>query len=445
MLLRLFKIVYLLAWSFALPVLIGLALWVIPKWKPGLKERLGLLDEELFPKYQNPINKLARPIWFHAVSVGEFNALLPILKQFEGRPIVVSTTTNSAHKLAKQKLKLDIENQNIKLIYMPWDHPWIINEVINQIQPIAIILMESELWPALISIAKAKKIFMGIINAKISDSSFKLYKLIKIIFAEIINDVDLIFAQAPQHSRKYIDLGFNKDKIFMTGNMKFAINHKNDPEKSKLLRNALGYRDADCIWIAASTHEEEEASILSIFQELKDYYPQLKLIIAPRHPERFNSVEALIASAAKLNPKRFSIFKNSQAELIESNNDVLLIDSIGDLLSFFGISNIAFIGGTLNQSVGGHNILEPASYAVPVVTGPFYHKNTDMFQLLENANGLLIAESKEELKDLISKLIQNDDLRVLVGSNGRNLITKNQKILNQIGDQLKSELEKLTK
>jgi 3-deoxy-D-manno-octulosonic-acid transferase len=446
MILSLFNIVYFFVWTCVLPVLVILATTLIPKWKPGLRERLGNLDPEDFPRYNQQLNRFAKPIWFHAVSVGELNALLPLLRLFYGVPLVLSTTTNAAHKLALQKLNKEISDKQIKLIYMPWDHPWIINKVIDRIQPLAVILMESEIWPSLINIANRKQIFLAIINAKISDSSFRFYKFLLPIFRPILQKINLILAQSPQHSRKYIDLGLNKNQIFMTGNLKFAIKYDLNPAKAKQIRKSIGYEEADCIWVAASTHEEEEANIISIFQELQLIYPNFKLIIAPRHPERFTVVFDLINAAAKLNPKRLSTFKtamlksNLREPLLGSNNDILLVDSIGDLLDIFSFADIAFVGGTLIERVGGHNVLEPAACNLPVLVGPYYHKNTEMFQSLEQGGGLFIAESKEELKDALIKLISDPDARVLMGANGKSLVKANQKIINVVEQKLKTAL-----
>ncbi len=443
--------IYLLAWTLVLPVLMSLSLTIVPKWKPGLQERLGNLDKEDFPQYKGKLTTFARPVWFHAVSVGELNALLPLLKLFYGIPLVLSTTTTAAHKLARQKLHKEIDSKQIKLIYMPWDHPWIIKSVLKRIQPLAIILMEGEIWPALINQAHQQKIFVAIINAKVSDSSFRLYKVIVNVFKPILQKINLILAQSPQHSRKYIELGVNKSQIFMTGNMKFSIKIEHNPQKAKHMRALLGYHKEDCVLVAASTHEEEEAIIISVFQELQNSYPNLKLILAPRHPERFVVVEDLIKAAARLNPLKLSVFKanllkhNVDELFLKSNNDVLLVDSIGDLLDIFSFADIAFVGGTLNATVGGHNVLEPAACNLPVLVGPYYHKNVEMFQALEQASGLIIVESKEELRESLVHLVTDADARILMGANGYTLIVENQKIINTIEEKLKTALKGLLK
>lgn len=390
--------------------------------------RLGNLDKNIFPTESDSLEK---PVWFHAVSVGELNALIPIFKNFQGMRLVLSVTTQTAFELAQTKLKNEIEHNQIRLFYMPWDHPWIVNKVLARIRPRAIILMESEIWPALIYEAKKRSVKLLIINAKISDSSFEMYKSFYFIFRPIFSMFDLILAQSPAYSRHYIELGVPKNKVFMEGNMKFSVLPSLKYDKDEF-KESLGYKSEDLIWVCASTHEEEEAILISIFQELKDQFQNLKLIIAPRHPERFSIVENLINSAAKLIPVRLSANQR-----IESQDDVLLVDTIGDLYDIFCISNIAFVGGTLNEKVGGHNVLEPASCNIPVFIGPFYHKNRAVVDMLEEAQGLYIAETKEEIKIFLKDLLSHPDKRVLMGANAKKLVDLNKKIVFNVANKIK--------
>lgn len=423
-----FYILYLVGWTFLIPLLYLLSQTLIPKWKAGLKMRLGNLDREVFPIESSGLEK---PLWFHAVSVGELNALIPIFKNFQGMRMVLSVTTQTAYELALSKLSDDLENNRIRLFYMPWDHPWIVKKVLGIIQPRAIILMESEIWPALIQEAYTRNIKLLIINAKISDSSFKLYQQFRFIFKGIFSKFDLILAQSHADSRKYIDLGVERSKVFMMGNMKFSI-LPTLKQKREIFRRILGYHNDDIVWVCGSTHEEEEAVLISIFQELKEGFRNLKLILAPRHPERFAVVEKLINSAASLIP-----VKLSSKQAITNQNEVLLVDTIGDLYDVYSISDIAFVGGTLNPKIGGHNVLEPASCMLPVLVGPYCHKNTAIIDMLEEAGGLYLAESKEEIKIFIKDILNNPDQRILMGANGKKLVEENKKIIFNIAKKIK--------
>ncbi len=483
---------YYIFWTLALPILSLLSLTLVRKWRQGLKYRLGYLDPEKFikpSKYTKLINTdpMAKPIWFHAVSVGELNALIPLLKVFIGRPLLLSVTTDTAYKMAENKLKEELENNFIRLIYMPWDHPHIINSVLERINPRAIILMESEIWPGLIFEASKRKIKVMIVNAKLSDNSYKTYQTFRLFISWMFEKLSLILVQTPQDSRKYINMKVDKSKIFMTGNMKFSALPNVKLERSAKLRSLLGYKNNDIVWVCGSTHPEEEILLTAIFQELKDEIPQLRLVLAPRHPERFGVVETIINSAAHLNPIRLSHIKQSLQNYAQYHNnrtvsgnlvklaenqsttdtekisldqvlydvshteaetpdrtysadDVLLVDTIGDLMDIYSIADIAFVGGTMNDKIGGHNILEPAACRVPVVIGPHYYKNTEMVNMMHEADALIIAESKEDLRLAILDLALNPDKRILMGSEAKNLTEKNRRIVVDVADLLKKEI-----
>jgi 3-deoxy-D-manno-octulosonic-acid transferase len=415
-----------------LPVLTIMAKFFINKWKPGLNQRLGKFNKEDFPA-----GTFAKAIWFHAVSVGEFNALSPLLKHFDGLQLIISVTTTAAYNLASKKLKDKIELNQIKLIYMPWDHPKIIAKTLDLIKPQLIVLMESEIWPALINESHKRQIKIAIINAKISDKSFGYYKKIKWVFKDLLNKISLIIAQSANDSRKYIELKGNQKGVYMFGNMKFSLEIDIKAEDAKSLKKSLNYQDGDLIITAASTHEEEEAVLIAMFQELKEEFDFIRLIIAPRHPERFKVVENFIQSAAKLQAFKITDFKKTKTSKINNSNDVLLIDSIGDLLEIYAISNIAFVGGTLNEKIGGHNVLEPAIFKLPVVIGPHYHKNKTMVEMMQSAGALIVTESKLDLKETMKSLITNNDQRILMGAMGKKLTDENKKIISQIIIKLK--------
>jgi 3-deoxy-D-manno-octulosonic-acid transferase len=407
---------------------------LIPKWAPGLEQRLGK-----FPKDQYFI---PGALWFHAVSVGELNALLPLLKHFAGSSIVLSTGTAAAQNMAGSKLEQEIINNQIQLIYMPWDHPYIIEYVLERIKPSQLILMETEIWPGLINACHKRNIPVTLINARLSDSSYKLYKYCKFLLEDTFKAISFILAQSPADSRKFLDLGVEKSKVFMTGNIKFASLPLIAKNNAAQLCALLGYQESDCIIVAASTHPTEEAALIAIYQELKTDFNYLRLIIAPRHPERFTIVSDLINSAAHLNSVSYKDFKQvttagGSLPQIKSKDDILLIDTIGDLMQIFSIADIAFVGGTLVDKVGGHNVLEPAACALPVLIGPHYFKNTEIVTLMESAGALQIAETNLELKSLLQALIINPNKRVLMGSEGKHLVQEHRKILTDTVNKLK--------
>lgn len=454
MLLVVIRLFYLIAWTFLLPVLYLLGSTVIKKWQHGLKMKLGQIPKEVY--------SFRKPLWFHAVSVGEFNALYPLLKMFLGTQMILSVSTQTAYELAHKKFQEEITNNLIKVFYMPWDHPLIIETTVQKIKPLAILLMESEIWPGLIIAAKKNKAKVIILNAKISDKSYSIYFLLGFIFEAIFKCLDLVLAQSPGDSRKYLNLKVPSQKLFMMGNIKFSALPNISYERRDRLKEVLGFAVNDLILVCGSTHEEEEAVLIAIFQELKERFKNLKLILAPRHPARFSVVTDLINSAAKLSPVKLSELKkhlqnkfstktqnfdeiikaseNAQSRRIIDNNEVLLADTIGDLFDIYTIANFAFVGGTLNPKIGGHNVLEPAVCNIPVLSGPYYTKNTDMYNALEEADGLLVCESKEDIRINIQSLIENEEKRILIGANAKNFTEKNRMILYETTKKLKAFL-----
>lgn len=410
-----------------LPVLAFLSYFVIGKWKSALKQRLTIFDEDFFYIYQN-----TKCIWFHAVSVGEFNALMPVLDHFKGMSMIVSVTTTAAYELAQLKLQKEIEENKIKVFYMPYDHPLLIKRIFKLIKPQALVLLESEIWPALFAEAKNSGAKLAIINAKISDKSFKAYDALSIFFRQIFNMVDVFLVQTADYSRKLLKLGVNKDKVFVLGNIKFSSLPKFENFNADDFRLKLGFSEDDILLLCASTHEEEEATLVALFQELKEKFKNIRLIIAPRHPERFNTVRDIVNSAAKLIPHFYT-----ESPLIKNENDVLIINTIGDLLKFYAITDIAFMGGTLNEKIGGHNVLEPAFFAKPIVSGPHYHNNTQLYEMMLEAQGLVVAETKEELRIELEDLITNPDKRTILGLCAKKLTDANSKIVYNLSAKLK--------
>ncbi len=412
-----------------MPVLVLLSLTFVPKWRAGLKQKLGFLPDDLRYKSKN------KRIWFHAVSVGELNAIIPVLKCFAGGDIVLSTSTSTAQQIAASKLASEIDSGLIKLIYMPWDHPWIIAKALKLIKPFALITVETEIWPALIVMAKQQGVRVAIVNARLNDASYKAYTRFGPLLKPIFTSLDLVLAQSAADSRKFIELGTNIENVYMLGNIKFASLPMHSRDQAKAIRQVLGYSDENFVLLGASTHEEEEAALINIFQELKMQFSHLRLVLAPRHPDRFHVVEQLLLSAAQLQPIRFSKIKqvlDRENNLVATGinlNEVLLIDTMGDLSSLTSIADLVFVGGTIPSNIGGHNVLEPAAYGIPVVVGVNYFKNVETVEMMEAEGALEVSQTIEELRISIKSIIENDDKRVLMGARARNAMQKNQKIL----------------
>lgn len=454
-----YYLIYFFVWTLILPFLVLAALTFVAKWRDAVRQKLGFLPGNLKNIYKNK-----KRIWFHTVSVGEFNAALPVIQSFSGETLVVSTGTKTAQEMAAKKLAREIEVGKVILIYMPWDHPLIMFFSFMQIKPSHLITLETEIWPALLFTAKLFKTPVAVINARLNDSSFAWYKAFSFFFRDVFSSFSLVLSQSATDNRKFIEMGLSRDNTIMLGNIKFALTPAIAPERIPALRESFGYQEDSMVLLAASTHEEEEAVILSIYAELKELFPQLRLIIAPRHPERFDIVEDYINSAANLIPLRFSKIKAEYDKyqekiriekasyekrglslefkakplkpFIENCNDVLLVDTIGDLAKIMAAADIAFVGGTIPDNVGGHNVLEPAVYGIPVLIGVNYFKNVETVEMMEAEGALEVGQTKQELKFALKSLLESDDKRVLMGARALNTMKKNQQIL-------KSCIEKL--
>ena len=426
-----FYIFYFIGWTFALPVLYILSRFFIKKWQDGLDQRLTVFDKDFFYIY-----KKTKPVWFHAVSVGELNALEPVLDHFAGVSVAISVTTKTAYDLAHLKFKKQLEENKFKIFYMPYDHPFLIKRIFKLLKPQALVLLESEIWPALFAEAKNSKVKMAVINAKLSDKSFKSYDALSIFFRPIFNMAEVYLVQSAEYSRKLLRLGVKKDKVFVLGNIKFSSLPKLDNFNKNEFRESLGFHSDNIVLVCASTHEDEETPLIAAFQEMKENFPDLRLVIAPRHPERFKIVFDLVNSAAKLLPQFYT-----EDPQIETVDDVLIINTIGDLLKFYAIADIAFVGGTLNEKIGGHNPLEPAFFGVPVVSGPFYHKNTQIFEMMLDSEAMLVADTKLELKSTIESLVNNKRLRGVMGTCGKKLTEANAQIVYNVANKLKEYID----
>ncbi|MCX5703052.1 MAG: 3-deoxy-D-manno-octulosonic acid transferase, partial [Candidatus Omnitrophica bacterium] len=325
------------------------------KFHPGFLTRLGILPGNL---------SLDRPIWIHAVSVGEAMAikgLLEGLRKVSNKNFVISTVTNTGNKIAQ-----GLAGGGDFVTYLPLDFSFIVRSVINRINPSVFVIAETEIWPNLISYLSRKKIPVITVNGRISDASFKGYLSIKFLLKPILEKVTLFCVQSERDAQRLSCLGVSQDKIRITGNMKFDIKgHKIEGLADYRLKLKLGPQDK--LLVAGSTHPGEEELILEAYKDLCRDFGDLKLVIAPRHPQRCKEVAKIVSRAGFR-----SVFISSLPAQCPScmTSPVFLLDTVGQLVSFYALADIVFVGGSLVKK-GGHNILEPASCAKPILFGPY--------------------------------------------------------------------------
>lgn len=380
--------------------------------------RLGIFPAGLKKSLENK-----HPIWLHAVSVGEVRASSKLLeelrKEYPGKTIVISTVTPTGNKIAQS-----IARKGDIVLYLPLDIRFIVRYAVKLVSPCLFIIAETEIWPNLISCLHKKKVPIITVNARISDHSYRGYRLIRFILSPILNKINLFCVQAEADAQRLRALGAKAEKVKITGNMKFDNTDYADLKIEYTgYRQKLGLSESDKLFVAGSTHPGEDEIILKAYREALAEFPDLRLLIAPRHPERAKDIGALILRSG-FNPILLSELSGSRAGALNSRA-VFVLDIIGQLIPFYAIADIVFVGGSLVKK-GGQNLLEPAAFAKPIIFGPYIFNFKDIAQmLLENNAGILAAGAKE-LASSIKDLCGNHLKAIELGMNAKKLIPQNQ-------------------
>jgi 3-deoxy-D-manno-octulosonic-acid transferase len=348
------------------------------KWR----QRCGLV-----PKAQG------NPIWLHASSMGEAALIPPLIEALKseapGYKMTISTMTQTGQDRAARI------NQGAVTFFLPLDFLFSIVLSLGRIKPRALVLMETELWPNLIWLCNIRKIPVFMVNARLSERSLPWYRFFGFLFRPLLNRVECIACQSPEDAERYKSLGVAPEKIINAGNIKYdTIRRPVRREQKMKLRADLGFSPEDLILVAGSTREGEEEIILNAWAGLSG---RMKLIIAPRHPERFSTVEQFLAN------KNIPFSQRSRIKGSERSKAVLLLDSMGELIDAYAAGDIAFVGGSL-VPVGGHNPLEPAALGLPVIFGPHMSNARESARGLLDAQGALQASNAGELQAILENL-----------------------------------------
>ncbi len=366
-----------------------------------------------------------RPIWIHAVSVGEAIATIPIIKALKGQdseqPILVTTTTSTGAEQI-EKLGSLVEHR-----YMPIDFSFAIRNFLKVTNPKKMLIMETELWPNTLHTVAKYGIPISVLNARLSEKSYLGYKRVQPIFNLLAKHLTQVCCQYEDDAKRFIALGIPTEKVHITGSIKFDIEiTKKTIESGRCLRKQLGINRP--IWIAASTHKGEDELILDAHQKLLKTLPTALLILVPRHPERFNSVFELCRNA------HFQTVKRTLDQNINHETQVYLGNTMGEMLTLIGAADICFMGGSLlGDKVGGHNVLEPAALDTPVITGSSYFNFKEIVDLLSQNLALEIITSPEQLSSSISILFCNNEKRNSMIKNAARIVKLNQgALLNTI-------------
>jgi 3-deoxy-D-manno-octulosonic-acid transferase len=378
-----------------------------PAYRKRWQERFGYINWE---KVNKPV------LWVHAVSVGEVNAATPIinrlLEQHSNYQIVVTTVTPTGEFTLKQHFA-----DKIKHLYFPYDLPFSVKRFIKTIKPSVLITMETEIWPNLFNICNQEDIPILIINARLSQKSLKGYQLFEKVMKQTLSNVNKIAAQTNDDAKRFISLGADQDKVYVTGNLKFDISiPQSISEQAQSLKRYFSVNRP--VWIAASTQEGEEEIILKAHESVMKKYPRAILILAPRHPERANRVSGLCDA---MNMK---YVKRTEHQTFSQELNVYILDTLGELQLHYAASQIAFVGGSL-VNTGGQNMMEPASLGIPVISGTYTYNFTEITRLLSDEGALITVSNDTELANEICLLIDDANRRHNMGEKGRQIIESN--------------------
>jgi 3-deoxy-D-manno-octulosonic-acid transferase len=354
-----------------LALMVGLAvsapwwLWKMAtthKYREGLLERLGRVPQALAG-----LSRERHLIWLHAVSVGEVLAVSRLIgeldRDFPGCRLVVSTTTRTGQTLAQERFGRE------RVFYCPLDLPWAVRAYLNALQPRLLILAETEFWPNLLSSCFRRGIPVVVVNARISDRSWPRYRMLGVLWKPFLSRMSRVLAQSGTDAQRLKAIGCQPERVSVVGNLKFDVRAAEEAEATRLLKTlAPGLR----FLVAGSTLQGEETMLLEAWPLLLAADPQLVLVLAPRHPERFAAVAALL-DRFHISWVRRSDWRSQPAESLQPLNpgQIVLLDTIGELASVYSLASVAFVGGSLIPA-GGHNPLEPAQFGVPIVMGPHY-------------------------------------------------------------------------
>ncbi len=378
-----------------------------PEHRKRWKERLAVYQQ----KYP------AHVIWIHAVSVGEAEAVFPLVKrlqqQYPSNQFLVTTTTPTGSARVKEVLA-----DRVTHVYLPYDLPCVVNRFIAIFKPKVAVIMEKEIWPNLFLACTKKNIPVLIINARLSENSAKGYKKIPWLVKPVFDAGVQICTQTEEDRQQFIEIGANESTISVTGNLKFDLIV--DDGFTKYAKEVKKQIFADrFVWLVASTHDKEEQIFFDMYSQLKKKIPGLLLLMVPRHPERFEQVRQL---AEKI-PLKTCMRSTKRPCTLET--DVYIADTMGELKMLYGVADICFVGGSM-VPVGGHNILEPAAMSAPIMFGPYMLNFKEIAQNVLDLKAAIQCENKQEIIETVIILYTDDEFRNEMTIKAKQFVNNNQ-------------------
>ncbi len=393
------------------------AFWLIR----GLGNRSYL--DRLGQRFGLGFPKIDRCIWIHAVSVGEVQAALPLIRELQDRfprqKVLVTTVTPTGADRVNA-----LFGDSIRHCYIPFEFPGAVNRFFNAVNPAAALIMETEIWPNLYRACGVRDVPLILVSARISPRSIRGYRRMLPLIRETLSHGIIIAAQSPADAERFLSLGAGPERTTVTGNIKFDVElpPQIDRQGAALRAELFGNRP---VWIAASTHDDEEELVLAAHRNLRERFSDLLLILVPRHPERFSDVRELIEAEG------FSVVSRTENIACSPTTSVLLGDTMGEVPLFYAASDVAFVGGSL-APIGGHNLLEPAAQGRPIVTGPHLFNAQDIADMFVEMQACVVVNDEDELASAVADLLANGAKASKLGRNGLQLVEQNKGALARL-------------
>jgi 3-deoxy-D-manno-octulosonic-acid transferase len=371
------------------------------KYREGLLQRLGKVRRPIQVDTQKHSTILRQVIWIHAVSVGEVLAVTRLVRTLDTEQpdysVVISTTTRTGQALARERFRAE------RVFYCPLDLPWAVRAYLDALKPRLLILAETEFWPNLLKNCYRRNIPVAVVNARVSDRSWPRYRRLRWLWRPFLEPLNRVLAQSETDAKRLKAIGCAPERVTVAGNLKFDVRVSKEADATLLLRAITkGLR----LVVAGSTLEGEEGALVEAWPRLLAADPQLAMVLAPRHPERFDAVAALLDKSG-IQWMRRSDWRSQPVEAIKplSPGQIVLLDTIGELASVYSLASVAFVGGSLIPA-GGHNPLEPAQFGVAIVMGPHYANFRAITEELLAHDALRIA-AKDELAAALIDLLRD--------------------------------------
>lgn len=414
------RLTYNILFTLILPLIIVRLLWrslKAPAYARRWAERFGLVR---LTETQRATQ--GQWLWVHAVSVGESIAAAPLIRKLRHEyphvPVVVTTMTPTGSERVR-----DMFGDDVCHVYAPYDHPWAVKNFLRAFSPHTLVIMETELWPNIIHYTKANQARVIVANARLSEKSARGYEKFQKLGKPMLAQIDCIAVQAQNDAERFRRLGVREDQLCVTGSIKFEIELPESlADKRRELQTLIeGDRP---VWIAASTRDGEEEKVVTAFKRCLTAIPDLLLLLVPRHPERFRGVAKLCIE------RGLTVVKRSDGTPVSELTNVLLGDTMGEMLTYFSVSEVAFVGGSLVDT-GCHNVLEPAALGLPVFVGPSQFNFQTICEQLEEVGALHTVADERALADAVIEAFRDEGKRAAMGRSGQQLIQENRGALER--------------